>query len=112
MYILVCYVLYIYMHIFIIYMYTVICIICLIYVCRAIRAAGIDCIISIDTRRAVVAANAIAAGADLINDVSGQYPIYIYTIYIYTYSTYVFYVIVVFAYTLIPLYTLLYILLY
>ena len=88
MYILVCYVLYIYMHIFIIYMYTVICIICLIYVCRAIRAAGIDCIISIDTRRAVVAANAIAAGADLINDVSGEYTWYMYMrLHIYTVCT-------------------------
>ena len=50
-----------------------VCIICYMYMCRAIRAACIDCIISIDTRRAVVAANAIAAGADLINDVSGQH---------------------------------------
>ncbi|MFN3955523.1 MAG: dihydropteroate synthase [Pararhodobacter sp.] len=36
----------------------------------ALRAAGINTPISIDTRKAVVAAAALAAGADMVNDVS------------------------------------------
>ena len=40
-------------------------------VIRMIRDKGVDAIISIDTRKAVVAEAARAAGADLINDVSG-----------------------------------------
>ncbi|KAJ1435296.1 Dihydropteroate synthase-like protein [Ochromonadaceae sp. CCMP2298] len=39
-------------------------------VIRAIRAAGSRCLISIDTRKAAVATEAIAAGADIVNDVS------------------------------------------
>lgn len=38
---------------------------------RAIRAAGLDCPISVDTRHSVVASAAIKAGAGIINDVSG-----------------------------------------
>lgn len=37
---------------------------------RAIRAAGIATPISVDTRKAAVAAAALAAGADMVNDVS------------------------------------------
>lgn len=40
-------------------------------VIRAIRDAGIKTAISIDTRKAAVAAAALDAGADLVNDVSG-----------------------------------------
>ena len=40
-------------------------------VIRAIRAAGITTPISIDTRKSAVAAAALAAGADMVNDVSG-----------------------------------------
>lgn len=40
-------------------------------VIKAIRAAGIETPISIDTRKAAVAAAALAAGANLVNDVSG-----------------------------------------
>lgn len=36
----------------------------------ALRSAGEDCLISVDTRSAVVAAAAMQAGADIINDVS------------------------------------------
>jgi dihydropteroate synthase len=39
-------------------------------VIEALRAAGLGCPISIDTTRAEVAAAAIAAGADLVNDIS------------------------------------------
>lgn len=38
---------------------------------RAIREQSIECIISIDTRKSRVARAAIAAGANIINDVSG-----------------------------------------
>jgi len=41
-------------------------------VIRAIRAAGITTPISIDTRKAAVAAAALDAGADMVNDVSGM----------------------------------------
>jgi dihydropteroate synthase len=37
----------------------------------ALRAAGINCPISIDTRNAIVAREAILHGADVVNDVSG-----------------------------------------
>src|SRR5690606_37547799 len=40
-------------------------------VIRAIRAAGITTPISIDTRKAAVAAAALEAGANMVNDVSG-----------------------------------------
>lgn len=40
---------------------------------RALRTAGATCLISVDTRNAQVAREAISAGADLINDVSGEY---------------------------------------
>lgn len=40
-------------------------------VIRAIRERGIDCLISVDTRKSRVAKEAIIAGADIINDVSG-----------------------------------------
>ncbi|MCR8825902.1 dihydropteroate synthase [Pseudosulfitobacter koreensis] len=40
-------------------------------VIAAIRAAGIDTPISIDTRKAAVAAAALDAGADVVNDVAG-----------------------------------------
>jgi dihydropteroate synthase len=40
-------------------------------VIEAVRSQGLDVPISIDTTRAEVAARAIAAGADLVNDVSG-----------------------------------------
>jgi len=40
-------------------------------VIRAIRAAGITAPISIDTRKAAVAAAALDAGAEMVNDVSG-----------------------------------------
>ena len=36
-----------------------------------LRASGLDCPISIDTRKALVAAAALDAGADLVNDVAG-----------------------------------------
>ena len=39
---------------------------------RAMRAAGICCPISVDTRNAEVAKQAVLAGADLVNDVSGR----------------------------------------
>lgn len=40
-------------------------------VVRGLRAAGVETLISIDTRKAAVAEAALAAGAGLINDVSG-----------------------------------------
>ncbi|MEP2640774.1 dihydropteroate synthase [Roseobacter sp.] len=40
-------------------------------VIRALKAAGIGQMISIDTRKSAVAAQALAAGATLVNDVSG-----------------------------------------
>lgn len=40
-------------------------------VIRAIRERGIDCLISVDTRKSLVAKEAILTGADIINDVSG-----------------------------------------
>lgn len=40
-------------------------------VIKGLRAAGVDCLISIDTSKADVALAALAAGADIVNDVTG-----------------------------------------
>ena len=39
---------------------------------RALRDAGVCCPISVDTRNSEVARQAVLAGADLVNDVSGK----------------------------------------